>query len=221
MDKNQMIPSEITSAIAQATNPNVLVNQGDGIQIQQNHGPINVNVNGSELTELLSRMFGCRPTGNFVTHAVEWASLSRTHYCLFVLENEDYSDGVFSIAKDRALQKHTPKGIRDKYRMLNPVNIDELRRMPCIFAKRNMHYKRTEPHHPALVGRISNAVPQGEVIKIYFSGFQAFPQQILNQNTTLLHMASAPLRNELDVEHWAIKQCNLIDAFVAMNIEIK
>ena len=155
MDKNQMIPSEITSAIAQATNPNVLVNQGDGIQIQQNHGPINVNVNGSELTELLSRMFGCRPTGNFVTHAVEWASLSRTHYCLFVLENEDYSDGVFSIAKDRALQKHTPKGIRDKYRMLNPVNIDELRRMPCIFAKRNMYYKRTEPHHPALVGRIS------------------------------------------------------------------
>lgn len=221
MDKNQMIPSEITSAIAQATNPNVLVNQGDGIQIQQNHGPINVNVNGSELTELLSRMFGCRPTGNFVTHAVEWASLSRTHYCLFVLENEDYSDGVFSIAKDRALQKHTPKGIRDKYRMLNPVNIDELRRMPCIFAKRNMYYKRTEPHHPALVGRISNAVPQGEVIKIYFSGFQAFSQQILNQNTALLHMASAPLRNELDVEHWAIKECNLIDAFVAMNIEIK
>ena len=40
MDKNQMIPSEITSAIAQAANPNILVNQGDGIQILQNHGPI-------------------------------------------------------------------------------------------------------------------------------------------------------------------------------------
>ncbi len=221
MDKDQLIPSEIISAIAQTPNPNILVNQGDGIQIQQNSGPINVNVDGSELTELLSRMFGCRPTGNFVTHAVEWASLSRTHYCLFVLENEEYNDGVFSIAKDRALQKYTPKEVRDKYRMLNLVDIDELRHMPCIFAKRNMHYKGTEPHHPALVGRISDAVPQGEVVKIYFSGFQAFPQQILNQNTALLHMASASLRNELDEEHWAIKQCDLIDAFATMNIEIK
>lgn len=221
MDKDQLIPSEIISAIAQTPNPNILVNQGDGIQIQQNSGPINVNVDGSELTELLSRMFGSRPTGNFVTHAVEWASLSRTHYCLFVLENEEYNDGVFSIAKDRALQKYTPKEVRDKYRMLNLVDIDELRHMPCIFAKRNMHYKGTEPHHPALVGRISDAVPQGEVVKIYFSGFQAFPQQILNQNTALLHMASASLRNELDEEHWAIKQCDLIDAFATMNIEIK
>lgn len=220
MDKNQMIPSEITSAIAQAANPNILVNQGDGIQILQNHGPININVSGSELIGLLS-MLGAKPADNPVTHIMEWASLSRTHYCLFVLENEEYKDGVFSIAKDRALQKYTPKDVRDKYRMLNPANMDELRKMPCIFTKRNMYYKRTEPHHPALVGRISNAVPQGEVIKIYFSGFQAFSQQILNQNTTLLHMASAPLRNELDVEHWAIKECNLIDAFVAMNIEIK
>lgn len=220
MDKNQMIPSEITSAIAQAANPNILVNQGDGIQILQNHGPININVSGSELIGLLS-MLGAKPADNPVTHTMEWASLSRTHYCLFVLENEEYKDGVFSIAKDRTLQKYTPKDVRDKYRMLNPANMDELRKMPCIFTKRNMYYKRTEPHHPALVGRISNAVPQGEVIKIYFSGFQAFSQQILNQNTTLLHMASAPLRNELDVEHWAIKQCNLIDAFVAMNIEIK
>ena len=220
MDKNQMIPSEITSAIAQAANPNILVNQGDGIQILQNHGPININVSGPELIGLLS-MLGAKPADNPVTHTMEWASLSRTHYCLFVLENEEYKDGVFSIAKDRALQKYTPKDVRDKYRMLNPANMDELRKMPCIFTKRNMYYKRTEPHHPALVGRISNAVPQGEVIKIYFSGFQAFSQQILNQNTTLLHMASAPLRNELDVEHWAIKECNLIDAFVAMNIEIK
>lgn len=221
MDNNQMIPSEITSAIAHATNPNILVNQGDGLQIQQNSGPININVSAPDLIKLLPEFFNCRPAERPVTHVVEWASLSRTHYSLFVLENEEYKDGVFSIAKDRALQKYTPKEIRDKYRMQNLEDIDELKKMPCIFAKRNMHYKRTETHHPALVGRICGAVPQGEVIKIYFDGFQAFHQQILNQNTALLHMASASLRNELDEEHWAIKRCNLIDAFVAMNIEIK
>ena len=221
MDKNELIPSEIASALAKAVNPNILVNQGDGLQIQQNSGPINVNVSGIGLDELLDGIFGLKPAEHLVTHAIEWASLSKDYYCLFVLENEEYNEGVFSIAKDRALQKYTPKEIRDKYRTLSLDNIAELKQMPCIFAKRNMHYKETEPHHPALVGRICDIVPQGEVIKIRFAGFQAFPQQTLNQNVTLLHMASAPLRNELDLEHWAIKQCDLIDAFAVMKIEIK
>lgn len=221
MDKNQLIPSEIASAITKTSNPNIFVNQGDGIQIQQNSDPININVDNVELAKLLLPLFGCRPSENPVTHSVEWASLSQTHYCLFVLENEEYNDGVFSIAKDRALQKYTPREVRNKYHSLSLEDIDELKQMPCIFAKRNMHYKGTEPHHPALVGRICDIVPQGEVIKIYFTGFQAFPQQELNKNTLLLHMASATLRNELDEEHWAIKQCNLIDAFATMNIVIK
>lgn len=221
MDNNQLIPSELTSALAKTASPNILVNQGNGIQIQQNNGPININVSGTELSELLSSIFRLTPSENPVTHAMEWASLSKDCYCLFVLENEEYNEGVFSISKDRALQKHTLTEIRDKYKMLSLDNIAELKQMPCIFAKRNMRYKETEPRHPALAGRICDIVPQGEVIKIRFNGFQAFPQQILNQNISLLHMASAPLRNELDLEHWAIKRCNLIDAFAAMNIEIK
>lgn len=221
MDKNQMIPPELISAIAKSDQSSVFVNQGNGIQIQQNSGPININVSAPDLIKLLPDLFNCRPAEKPVTHAVEWASLSRTHYGLFVLENEEYKDGVFSIAKDRALQNYTPKEIQDKYRMLNLEDIDELKRMPCIFAKRNMHFNKTEAHHPALVGKICDVVPQGEAIKIYFDAFQAIHQQILNQNTALLHMASASLRNELDEEHWAIKQCNLIDAFATMNIEIK
>lgn len=221
MDEKQLIPREIASAIAKSTNPSVLVNQGDGIQIKENYGDININADGQKLIEFLSTMFGVSPADKPVTHTVEWASLSRTHYCLFVLENEEYKDGVFSIAKDRALQKYTPREVWSKYRTLCPDSIAGLKQMPCIFAKRNMYYKRTENFHPFLAGRICDIVPQGEEIKIYFSGFQPFSQQTLNQNTKLLHMASASMRNELDEEHWAIKQCNLIDAFVSMNLEIK
>ena len=47
MDNNQLIPSELTSALAKTANPNILVNQGDGIQIQQNSGPININVSST------------------------------------------------------------------------------------------------------------------------------------------------------------------------------
>ena len=93
MDNNQLIPSELTSALAKTANPNILVNQGDGIQIQQNSGPININVSSTELSELLGGIFRLTPSENPVTHAMEWASLSKDCYCLFVLENEEYSDG--------------------------------------------------------------------------------------------------------------------------------
>lgn len=221
MDEKQLIPKEIATAIAIAQNPNILVNRGDGVQIQENYGAININADEQTLTKLLSAMFNSIPADRPITHTIEWASLSRTHYCLFVLENEEYKDGVFSITKDRALQKYTPKEVREKYRTLCADSIAELKQMPCIFAKRNMYYRRTEDYHPFLVGRICDIIPQRDEIKIYFSGFQAFSQQLLNQNIKALHMASASMRNELDEEHWAIKQCNLIDAFAAMNIEIK
>lgn len=221
MDEKQLIPQKIATAISKSPNTSVLVNQGDGIQIQENHGAININVNEQILAKFLPTMFGSVPTDKPVTHVIEWTSLSRTHYCLFVLENEEYKDGVFSIAKDRSLQKYTPKNVRDKYRMLRPEDILELKQMPCIFAKRNMYYRKTEVYHPFLIGRIIDIIPQGEVIKIYFNGFQAFSQQLLNHNSKALHIASASMRNELDEEHWAIKQCNLIKTFAQMNIEIK
>lgn len=221
MDEKQLISQEIASAIAKFPNPSVLVNQGDGVQIKENYGDININIDEQALAKVLSSMFGVSPTDKPITHTVEWASLSRDYYCLFVLENEEYKGGVFSIAKDRALQKYTPREVREKYRTLLQDSIAELKQMPCIFAKCNMYYKRTEAYHPFLAGRICNIIPQGEEIKIYFSGFQPFPQQTLNQNIKLLHMASASMRNELDEEHWAIKQCNLIDAFVSMGLEIK
>lgn len=220
MEEKQLIPQELTSAIAKSSQPNILVNQGDGIQILENHGPMTINASPAELAKLMQQMFNAQPAKSPQTHKVEWASLDREHYCLFVLENEEYNDGVFSISKDRSLQKYTPTEVRNKYRILSLQNIESLKRMPCIFAKRNLFYKNTDEYHPALIGRIKDIIAQGENIKIYFYGFQAFPQQILNQNSKFLHMASASARNELDEEHWSIKPCNLIDTFATLGIDI-
>ncbi len=220
MEDKQIIPRELVSAIANTNNPSILVNQGDGIQIQENRGPITINADTESLAGLLAQMFHMQPASPPKTHKMEWASLDRNYYCLFVLENEEYGDGVFSISKDCSLQRYTPKEMQDKYRILSPENIVSLKQLPCIFAKRNLFYKSTKEHHPALVGKIENVVAQGETIKIYFRGFQAFPQQILNQNIKSLHMASASMRNELDVEHWSIKPCNLIEVFATLGIDI-
>ena len=156
-----------------------------------------------------------------VSYSLEWASLSATSYCLFVLENEEYNCGAFSIAKSRALRNYTTSGYRERYITLSPDTIAELTSMPCIFAKRNMHYGSTEASHPALLGRITDIRPQRETIKICFSGFQGVPQQLLNQNVGLLGMVHASLRNELDEEHWSIKGCNLIDVMARLQVDIE
>lgn len=93
--------------------------------------------------------------------------------------------------------------------------------MPCIFAKRNKDYKSANASHPALLGRITAINVQHETIKLCFTGFQAIPQQVLNQNITLLGLAYSALRNELDEEHWSIKDGNLPGVMTRLNITVE
>ena len=200
-----------------------MINTGSGVQIGTNAGTMNFNFNGltPEMITNLIAMFSGQLVQQKVSRTIEWASLSTSSYCLFVLENEEYNCGAFSIAKSRALRNYTPSGYRERYITLSPDTIAELTSMPCIFAKRNMHYGSTEASHPALLGRITDIRAQRETIKICFSGFQGIPQQLLNQNIGLLGMAFSSLRNELDEEHWSIKDCNLIDVIARLNIVIE
>lgn len=200
-----------------------MINTGSGVQIGTNAGTMNFNFNGltPEMITNLIAMFSGQPVQQKVSRAIEWASLSTSSYSLFVLENEEYSNGAFCIAKSRALRNYTPSGYKERYITLNPASVAELTSMPCIFAKRNMYYGSTEASHPALLGRITDIRAQRETIKICFSGFQGIPQQLLNQNIGLLGMAFSSIRNELDEEHWSIKDCNLIDAIARLNIDIE
>lgn len=200
-----------------------MTNNGSGVQVGNNAGTMNFNFNGltPDMVVNLMTMFSGQLVPQKVSHALEWASLSTSCYSLFVLENEEYNNGVFSIAKSRALRSYTPSGYRERYITLTPTAVSELTSMPCIFAKRNMHYGYTESSHPALLGRITDIRAQGETIKICFSGFQGIPQQLLNNNVGFLGMVHASLRNELDEEHWSIKNCNLIDIMARLHVDIE
>lgn len=223
-DKNEIAPvSPPPTAVSFPNATQAMVNQGSGFQVGTNAGTMNFNINcpSPELLQGMIAMFSAQAMPQKASYALEWASLSTTSYCLFVLENEEYNCGAFSIAKSRALRNYTTSGYRERYITLSPDTITELTSMPCIFAKRNMHYGSTEASHPALLGRITDIRPQRETIKICFSGFQGIPQQLLNQNIGLLGMAFSSLRNELDEEHWSIKDCNLIDAIARLNIDIE
>ena len=223
-DNDSIVPiTQQPAAIALPNTPQGMINTGSGIQVGTNAGTMNLNINclTPELIQGLISMFSAQPAPQKVSHKLEWASLSQESYCLFVLENEDYNCSAFSIAKSCALRKYTASEHKERYVALTPAAIAELASMPCIFAKRNMYFGHTEPSHPALLGRITDMRVQGETIKICFAGFQGIQQQLLNENIVLLGMAHASLRNELDEEHWSIKNGNLIDAISRMHIDIE
>jgi len=222
-------------------------NYGSGPQIGQNTGPVNITVlpPTKEALEFIVQTFGRQYAQQFlqqcsvvqalppslsetlsesppppVPHEDIWEALSHDCYNLFVLENEEYDDGTFSLSKDRALTKYTSADFREQYRFLDEEAVRSLVNMPCIFAKRNCTYYRTVPEHPALLGRIKEICNQGSTIKIVFEGYHVVPQQLLNNHTADLGLARAALRNELDEEHWSIKEGNLQQIISSLGITV-
>lgn len=226
------------------------IQHGDGTQIGEVDGDVNItnniNVTDEQLKRVLTDIFKgsipvsvpdnsgtpsntsvrntasrpASPAPRFVSHAMEWASLNRESYNLFVLENEDYNNGSFCISKGCAL-RYTEQDDYDAYHLLKMDDIERIKHMPCIFAKRNTYYGRTDAYQPLVFGRIIDVINQGDIIKFVFQGFQANPQQQLNENAAEIKIARASLRNEFDEEHWSIKRADLISTIERLGIVIK
>lgn len=223
-EKNEIILAATQpTAVAFPQVTHGMINTGSGIQVGTNTGTMNFNFNGvtPETLQSIVSMFAAQTVPQKVSHALEWASLSTESYCLFVLENEAYNCGAFSIAKSKALRDYTHPDYIKRYLSLSPEAVTELLTMPCIFAKRNKYYSHTDDNHPALLGRITSIHVQRETVKLCFSGYQVFQQQLLNQNIALLGMAYSSLRNELDEEHWSIKSGNLPDVMAQLNVTVE
>lgn len=209
-------------------------NTGDGVQIRNLNGGLTVH-NHFEITPELAaaciKTLGIQLLGEGivpnpghpvpVSHAMEWAALSSEEFCLFVLENEDYSCGAFSMAKSRSLERYTRQDIKERYKKLGSAAIDAIKQMPCIFARKNRYFKSTVFDHPVVLGRVTAIDVQDENIRFKFDAYQPFYQSVINDNIDTFMLASAPLRNELDEEHWSIRKGNLKEIIRAFDIEVK
>ena len=199
--------------------PKTFNNYGDGIQIGTFTGTLNAEFPPEALNYM--RMFFSGAPVCSGSNAIVWNTLHHGLYNLFVLENETYSNGSFSISKNCALKKYTDIRLQKKYRPLNRACIEELKSIPSIFAMRNKAFKTTTPEHVAYVGQITDIFIQKNAVKFCFRGFQPIYQELLNKNAALLALNSCSGRNELDEEHWSIKVCNLAEQFMKMGITIQ
>lgn len=213
--ENKPIPK---SSLPPAPVTNNWHNAEGGIQAQVIE---NVNIPGvtpDMLRGALSQLLSPAP----VSHAMEWASLDKQSYCLFVLEEEVYNgtNGTFSVAKACALREPMCEEIIEKYRELNAEQKEAIKKMPCIFARRNEEYKNAGVCQVAYIGRLTDIYVQDETIKFYFTAFASVSQQLLNEQADDLGIWHVPLRNELDYEHWSIINRNLIQALAGLGVSV-
>lgn len=188
-----------------------------GTAIGQVLGDVRIDATEAMVAQIVAKMIGEKNE----SHAAEWALLNTERFNVFVLENERYDCGCFSVAKRIALTKNTRPEHSDYFRSLKPPLIQELMNMPCLFAVRNQNFKRAPEHYPAFVGKLTEIVPQGDCIKFRFVSCGKFRQQFINENIHLFNLLSSTIRNQLDEEHWSIRSGNLLEIADQIGIEIK
>lgn len=136
-------------------------------------------------------------------------SLDDSAYNLFVIENEDYASGVFSLANSVLLKYSDPR-LAEKIASLNPEAIKMLRNMPCIFASRNADFLHAGKDQKAFIGKIEDVIIQGYSVKFRFTILLLpFSQEIMNENLILFGLKGTTCRNQLDTEHWSVINTDL------------
>lgn len=188
-----------------------------GTAIGQVFGDVHIDATEDMVAKIVAKMIGAKTE----SHAAEWALLNTEMFHVFVLENERYNCGSFSISKRLSLTKYTPPECADHFRPLSPQLIGELLNIPCLFAIRNQDFKVAPAYYPALVGRLTEIIPQGDCIKFTFVKCGELRQQFINENTQLFNLLSRPLKNQLDEEHWCIRSGNLLEIAARIGVEIR
>ena len=191
---------------------------GNGLAIGNNYGNMIINLPPEAIALLPNLLGNLQPQ---VSHIAEWTQLSRSIFNVFVLRNEKYDRGSFSISKRVALTQLTPEYYQEYFRPLTSALIGELLNMPCIFAIKNDDYMTAYEGCPAFLGKLKEIRCQEETIRFEFEAFCAFKSKFINEHIRDFNLVVTTVRNQLDVEHWSIREGNLIQIAERLGLEIK
>ena len=155
--------------------------------------------------------------GGFVNTNV---ALNMDYYNLFVIGDETFCDGHFTVPKDRALTESTSPEVKEQFSALSEDAISQIKTFPSLFASENHSYGKTDDAHQACFGIVTDVKVQDNGIKIHFRPLWAVPQQKLNEIAFNIALQRASSFNELNRTHWAIKKVNLIEELKAAGISV-
>lgn len=147
--------------------------------------------------------------------------LNTDFYNLIVVE-EASNNSPAIIAKDRALtlSEGVAKEISTQFAGLTQDAVTLIKTFPSLLVGKNKQCGCTANDHLAYFGVVTDVIVQESCIAVHFQAICSFYQQILNDTAERLGLLCAPMANELDRPHWAIKQVNLIEELRALGITI-
>lgn len=155
--------------------------------------------------------------GGFVNTNI---ALNMDYYNLFVIGDETFCDGHFTVPKDRALTESMSSEVKAQFAALSEDAISQIKTFPSLFASENHGYGKTDDAHQACFGIVTDVKIQDNGIKIHFYPLWAVPQQKLNEIAFNIALQGASSFNELNRTHWAIKKVNLIEELKAAGISV-
>ena len=150
----------------------------------------------------------------------ENVSLSMDYYNLFVIGDEAFCDGHFTVPKDRALTESMFEESKSQFSALGDEAVAQIKTFPSLFASENHSYGKTDDNHQAYFGFVTGVRIQDNGIKIHFRPLSPVPQQRLNEISSKLALQGASSFNELNRTHWAIKKINLIEELKTAGISV-
>lgn len=147
-------------------------------------------------------------------------TLNMDYYNLFVIGNETFCDGHFTVPKERALTESMSPEAKAQFSSLNEEAVSQIKTFPSLFMSENHSYGKTDDTHQACFGFVTDVKIQDNGIKIHFRPLWPIPQQRLNEIASQIALQRASSFNELNRTHWAIKKVNLIEELKAAGISV-
>ena len=147
-------------------------------------------------------------------------NLNMDYYNLFVIGDETFCGGHFTVPKDRALTESMSSEVKAQFAALSEDAVSQIKTFPSLFASENHGYGKTDDAHQACFGIVTDVKIQDNGIKIHFHPLWAVPQQKLNEIAFNIALQGASSFNELNRTHWAIKKVNMIEELKAAGISV-
>lgn len=141
--------------------------------------------------------------------------VNHDYYNLIVVDGDDPFQSVLHIPTSQIFTTGMDKDVVVEFASLSPEVIARIKSFPTIVATLNHDGIHTGEDHLAAIGLITDVVRQGKMVKLGFARTDTIGQERLNELVDELEIWNAPMSNELDVPHWAIKNHPLIAPLAA------
>lgn len=148
-------------------------------------------------------------------------SLNNEFYNLFVVGDETFESGRFTVPNGRMLNANPE--IEEQYASLSSDAVAKIKKLPSLFMSENKKYGSfTEPDHIAYFGIVTDVRKERKQTIVVFKTLMELPQQAIIDLAIYLGIDNEGSGlTELNVTRWSIKRADLVSELRLAGFKVK